>query len=201
MSVCGILFERYLHEALTFSKLRKKIHFIVGSIVFKEDIVFYDRRHPFMNSKAVIITYDSTARIVQLAFGVYWKSLQNPKVLFAIDSTESAKLSASVLNWMTSQEFEHSYLIRIRRFLEADLWRNMLDNAGLLWAEFYMDLLRLGKDFSGVHDYADRKVILPKRILVKPNMDYFMFLFISYLFFGVIQIIVFLIERWVSDKE
>ena len=175
---------------------------VFGSDWDREDIVFYDDRHPLMNSKAVIMAYASTTHFVEYLFGVVLKNhKENRKMLFASDPAESTKLSASVLNRMTSPGFSHLYLIRMRRFLEADMWRRMVDNTGLSWAEYYMDLLDKGKDFSYVHEYVDRKVILPEAILVKANMDYFMFLFILYFVLCVTQTIIFLIEIWASKKE
>ena len=174
--------------------------YVFGSDWDKEDTLFFDPHHPFMNSKAIIMAYASTTRFVEYLFGVVLKRYDNRKMLFASDSTETKRLSASVLNRITSPGFSHLYLIRMRRFLEADMWQRMVDHTGLLWAEYYLELLHEGKDFSDVHEYVDRKVLLPDPILVKANMDYFLFLFITYLVLCVIQIMVFLMERWLSEN-
>ena len=174
---------------------------VFGSNWDKEDTIFYDPRHPFMNSKAIILTYASSTHFVEYLFGIVLKDLNDRKMLLASDPADSTKLSASVLNRQTSPRFSHLYLIRMRRFLEADMWQRMINNAELLWAEYYMDKLNKGKDFSDVHEYVHRKVLLPDPELVKANMDYFMFLFISYLVLSVMQTLVFLIERWVLTRK
>ena len=174
---------------------------VFGSDWDKEDIVFYDLRHPFMNSKAVIMAYASTTHFVEYLFGVVLKGDKKRKMLLVSDPTDSTKLSANVFNRFTDDIIFHKYQVQMRRLFEGHFWYEMVDNAALLWVKYYADLLGLDVKISNAAEYVSHKVLLSDPELVKPNIIYFMFLFILYLVFCVIQLIVFLTERLVSKKK
>ena len=175
----------------------------VGRLVFDSNfsLPFYDPQHPFMRTKAVVMAYNEMFNFVKYSFGLYLKELKNRKALFASDATESARLTTSVLNRITSKAVSQKYERRIKRFFEGHFYHKIIDNAGLQAAQVYADLLKLGNDISDVHEYAGQKVVLSDPELVEANMAYFMLLFISYLVLCFIQLILFLIERWASDSE
>ena len=168
------------------------------------DTDFWNPENPFMHSKAVLMFYASPVDIVKYSSALYFKSLKNRKGLYVSDPMESAKVSASVINRMTAEVVSLKYEGRMRRFFEGRFFTKFLQNSGLLMVEvldFFVDVTGLGKDISDADEYMNEKVVLPEPVLVKPNISYYKFLFISYLVSCVIQIIVFLIERWVCDKD
>ena len=155
---------------------------------------------PFMNSKAVVMAYVSL-----LDVGKYWISLyfweKKTRGLYVSDATESAKLSASVINRMTTDTVSHKYQVRMRRFFQGHFYPKFLQNLGLELEEFYAGRLGMAKHISDIDEYISERVVLPSPVPVKPNINYFMPLFISYLILCFIQFIVFLVERWVSDRD
>ena len=173
----------------------------VGRLVFNDDVDFLDYRHPFMNTKAVIMAYSSMAHEFKYSFALHLKSRSNRRGLIVIDPIESEEMSASVMNRMTDEVISIKYERRMRRFFEGHFWHKIVDNAGKRSAEFMADILGLSNDISQTDEYVSQRVLLPEAVLVKPNMAYFMLLFKSYLLLCVIQLIVFLFERWVSNKD
>ena len=175
----------------------------VSSLVYKNnvDIEFLDSQHPFMKTKAVIMVYSSLAHGFKYFFALHLKSRSNRKGLIVIDAFESEKMSASVMNRMTGEVISHKYEGRMRRFFEGHFWHKVVDNMGLQSAEFSSQMLGFSNDISDADEYISQRVLLPESVVVKPNMAYFMLLFKSYLVLFVIQLIVFLFETWVSDKD
>ena len=173
----------------------------VTGIKMGSKIVFFDRRHPFMNSKAVIMAYSGGSNAVKYFVAIILKDLEKRKVLLASDPSESAKLSAGVINRKTDDTIFHKYHVRMRRWFEGHFTYKMLDNSALRWVEYYANLLGLEMDTRNAAEYVSEKVILPEPVLVKPDITYFKHLFISYLVVCFIQFILFLIERWVSNRD
>ena len=167
--------------------------------------------HLFMQTKAAIMVYASTIDWGKYVFALHlknlqkfslhFKSLDNRKTLTVSDSTESERLSTSIINRMTSVVISDKYEVQVRCFFEGHFWYKMSDNGGLQNAQFYADMTGLGKDTSDVDQYVNQRVLLAEPVLLKMTIIYFMNLYISYFVLCVIEIIVFLIERWVSDKE
>ena len=165
---------------------------------------FSDPDHSFMKSKAVIMAYACRCQVLKYFSALVFKKMKNRedrRGLFASDPTDSATLCTSVINRMTLGVASRKYEVRMRRFFEGHLWPKILDNAGLKFAQIYAKLLGLGNDISDVDEYVSQRVVLPEPEFVKPNITYFMPLFILYLVSCLIQLIIFLIERWVSHKE
>ena len=159
-----------------------------------------DPKSAFMNSKAVMLGYASL-----LDAGKHWLPLifkkENIRGLYVSDPTESEKLSASVINRMTTEAVSHKYQAKMRRLFEGHFYYKYMKTLGLEQAQFYANFFEMGKDTSDFEQYFSPRVVLPSPELVKPNITYFMSLFISYLILCIIQFIVFLIERWVSDRD
>ena len=175
----------------------------VGKLIYDSNYTmpFEDTKHPFMNYEGVIMAYSSVINYFKYYFAVHFKSRQTRKGLYVSDFTESAKVSAVVINHMTSKAVSQKYERRIKRFFQGHLWAKVIDNAGLYKARYSAGKLRLGKDLSDADQYVNQRVILPKPVLLKPNITYFVSLFISYFVFCFIQFILFLIEIWVSNKN
>ena len=175
----------------------------VGKLVFDSNYStpFEDTKHPFMNYEGVIMGYSSIIKYFKYYFAVHFKSLKTRKGLYVSDPTDSAKVSAIVMNRMTLKTVSEKYERRMKRFFQGHFWHKMVDNAGLHNARFFAGKLKLGKDLSDADQYVSQRVVLSEPVLLKPNMTYFMYLFISYLVLCFIQFIVFLIERWVSNKN
>ena len=165
------------------------------------DTPFFNSRNPFMRTKAVIMAYGSMVDIVKYSSALHFKSLGNRRGLCVSDPTESAKLSASVVNRLTKEDISKNYERRMRRFFEGHFYHKFLENTGLQYAMLFADMTGLGKDISDAEEYANQRVVLPDPVLVKPNINYFIPLFILYLVLCVIQLILFLIERWVSNRD
>ena len=174
---------------------------VFGSEWYKEDIVFYDRRHPFMNTKAAVMGYSNLINLVRYSAALILRSLKTQRVLAAFDPIESEKLSASVINRMTDEVISQKYEGRMKRFFEGHFYHKMADNVGLEYALFYGDLLGLEKDISDIEQYINERVVLPEPVLVEASITHFMPLFILYLVLCFVQLTVLLIENCVSVKE
>ena len=169
------------------------------------DIPGLDPQNPFMHTKSVIISYATMVEIVKYFYALHFKNfiegLEKRKGLYVSDPNESEKLSAIVINRMTSEIISQKYQLRMKRFFEGHFYYKFLHNAGQQSAQLYGVFMRLGKDISDADEYVNQRVLLSEPELVKPDMTYFMPLFVFYFVFCFIQFIVFLIERWVSDRN
>ena len=155
---------------------------------------------PFMNSKAVLLAYTSVLDMAKYWLSLYVKRME-ARGLYVSDPTESEKLSAIVINRMTIEAVSHKYQTRMRRFFQGHIYPQYTKNLGLEFEEYHAGILQMSKVISDIDQCFSQRVILPSPVLVKPNITYFMPLFISYLILCFIQFIVFLIERWVSDRD
>ena len=161
----------------------------------------------FMHTKAVVMAYAGVINFGKYLMALQLKTLETLKIqeprrmLLVSDPTEIAKLSVSVMNRMTIKDLSMKYEGRMRRFFEGHFYQKYIDNTGLVYAKLYADIMGLGKDISDAHEYINQRVLLPEPVLVKANITYFMSLFISCLVLCFIQFIVFIIERWVSDRD
>ena len=161
---------------------------------------FLDPNHPFMRSKAVGMAYANVYNAGKQFFALYLKK-EKTRGLYVSDPTESEKVSASVINRMTTETVSYKYQARMRRFFEGHFYQVFIKNLGLEQVQFYADSFEMGKDISDVEQYFSQRVVLPEPVIVKPNITYFMPLFISYLALCFIQSIVFLVKRWISHKD
>ena len=153
-----------------------------------------------MRSKAVIMIYASQIEEAKYFSALYFKK-QKTRGLYVSDPTESEKVSASVINRMAIDAVSHKYQAKMRRFFEGHFYQKFIKNLGIENAEFYAGKLKMGKDISDADEYVNQKVVLPSPVLVKPNMAYFIPLFILYLVLCFIQFIVFVSDRWVSERN
>ena len=169
-----------------------------------EDIRFLRSKNPVMYTKAVIMAYTRLVYVVKYMLGLHLKIVEewkNRRGLYVSDPTDSDRLSASVINSMSDEVISIKYQKRMRRFFEGHFWYKITDNTGVLWAQHYGDMMGLGKDISDADQYVNEKVLLPEPELVKQTITYFTPLFILYLVFCCVQFILFVIERWVSDRD
>ena len=175
----------------------------VNRLVFNDDvhIPFLDSGHPFMHTKAVIILYTTEADVGKYFYALHFKKLKIRKTLYVSDPTESEKLSASVVNRLTDEIISHKYEERMKRFFQGHFYRKFLDNAGLQNAQAFAKIVGMESDISDADQYVNQRVVLPEPELVKPNITYFMPLFISYLVLYVIQFIVVVIEKLISKVD
>ena len=178
----------------------------VNRLVYNDDVPinFHDPEHPFMHTKAVVMAYASLVDVWKYSTALNLKKMENSwekrKVLYVFDPTESERLSATVLNRMTEKALSIKYQVRLRRYFEAHFYQKFLDNTGLLGGHLAAQMLGVWKDFSDVDQYVNHRVVLSEPLLLKPNITYFMHLFILYLVLCFIQFIIFVIERWVSER-
>ena len=155
------------------------------------DIPGLDPQNPFMHTKSVIMSYATMVQIVKYFYALHFKNFENGlekrKGLFVSDPTESEKLSAIVMNRLTSEVISHKYQVRLRRFFEGHFYYKFLDNAGQQSGQLYGVFMRLGKDISDADQYVNQRVLLSEPELLKPNITYFMPLFFLYflLFYSV----------------
>ena len=164
------------------------------------DCPYFHDRNPFMRTKAVIISYASMNTAAKYSAAVYLKSVKIRRGLYVSDPTENEKLSASLINRITSEALSQKYEIRMRRFFEGHFYEKFLHSFGLYKARLLALLTQLGTNISDTDEYVGNKVVLPEPILMKLNAAYFMPLFILYFVFCFIQFIIFLIGRWVSGR-
>ena len=155
---------------------------------------------PFMRSKAVFMAYTNVHDAGKYFCALYLKK-EKTRGLYVSDPTENEKMSAIVINRFAKEAVSHKYQARMRRFFEGHFYQKFIKSLGLEQAQFHADLLELGKDISDAEQYVSQRVILPEPVLVKPTITYFMPLFIVYLVLCFIQFIVFVIERWASDRD
>ena len=125
----------------------------VNRLVYNDGvhIGFMNPQHAFMMYKAVMMAYVSVADAVKYSTAIYLKTFKNVlkrRGLYVSDPTESAKLSASVVNRMTKEDISKTYEIRMRRYFEGHLWHKFMDNTGLQNAKYHADLLGLETDIS-----------------------------------------------------
>ena len=167
----------------------------VDKLVYNDDVAipFLESQHPFMHTKAVIMLYTSEADVGKYFYALHFKSLEIRKTLYLSDSTETEKLSASLVNRLTDEIISHKYEERMRRFFEGHFYYKFLDNAGLENAQAYAHIVGIGSDISDADQYVSQRVVLREPEVVKPNITYFMPLFISYFVLCFIQFIVFII--------
>ena len=155
------------------------------------------RYNLFMQTKAVIMAYSRLVGIVKYAYALQLKRMENRKGLYVSDLTESKRLCASVINRMTDNVISHKYEVRMKRYFEGHFYYKFLDDAGLQSGQFYGEFFGLGTDISDADQYINERVVLRDPVLVEPTITYFMPLFILYLVVSFIQLIIFVIERWV----
>ena len=173
----------------------------VGRLVYqKGTALFGNSDHPFMHTKAVLMAYGNMKNLVKYSSGLFFKKLKIRKCIFFYDPNESEKLSSSIMNRWILKALANKYERRMRRYFEGHFYQIFLENAGLRYAEYYGDLMNLGKDISDVDQYASERVVPSEPELVKPNITYFMALFISYVVLCFIQFICFLFERLVCGR-
>ena len=202
-------FFKYADQGTLQKKIWKRIlkmgvEKLVNSTVMDNISNFVEPNAPFMMQKAVIIAYSNYLGMAKYLFAIHFKSknnVKNRRGLYVSDPSESGKSSASIMNRLAVEVLSMKYERRIRRYIEGHFWQKYFDNTALLFAEFYAYMLDESKDFRDVAEFINQRVVIPLPELVTPDLTYFMDFFITYLVLCVIQIIVFLIERWVSDKE
>ena len=179
----------------------------VNRLVFNDDsddtdgADFLQSQHPFMNTKAIIMAYASTIEIVKYSTALHFKTVPNRKGLYVSDPTESEKLSATVLNRMTDNLISIKYEVPLKRVFQGHYYQKFLDNAGLQNAQLYADIFGIGKDILDADQYANERVVLSEPEIVKPDITYFMSLFVLYFVLCFIQFIVFVIEKCVSEID
>ena len=126
----------------------------------------------------------------------------NWRLLISFDPSEHPVISAHVLNQLTPHDIflrSHSF---IRRLFEANLRPKYYDMLGKAVAETFVDQIPgLSKDLSEVDLYVSERVLLPESVLIKADILYYKWLFISLLGLYFLAFIVLLIEKCTFKKQ
>ena len=173
----------------------------------KLDVVmsFGDLNGPFLNTKATLFVFGGSLLTGKYMGGLMAKGLskrkenrRNIRFLYIYGDSETITRTY-IMNALIPEDVAKKYFVRRRRLVEADIFYKLGDKAGLSLAETYADeFLGFGRDISDVDEYFSQRVVLPEAVIFKPDMTYFMPLFVLYLLLCFLSFVLLLIERWVA---
>ena len=176
----------------------------------KIDVVmsFVDPNGPLLNTKAAIFTFGCALEAGKYMAGLLAKGIskrkedpRNIRFLYVYDDSETFVTGSFIMNALIPKELAKKYFVRRRRLFEAHILFKIFDKAGLSFAETYADqFLGFGKDISDVDEYFSQRVVLPEAVIVKPDITYFMPLFVLYLVLCFLASVLLVIERWVANE-
>ena len=177
----------------------KKLHVIISLI---------NPDGPLLNTKAASFAFSYALEGGKYMGGLLAKGLskrkENPRnirFLYVYDDSEKFVTTTYIMNALTPEEVARNYFVRRRRLFEAHIPEKIVDKSGASFAETYADeLLGFGKDISDVDEYFSQRVVLPKPVIVKPDITYFMPLFVLYLVLCFLAFVLLLIERWMAKE-
>ena len=163
---------------------------------------------PFLNSKAAMFAFTFALEGGKYMGGLLAKgisknkqNLRNVRFLYVYDDSETFVTTTYVINTLTSEEVAKKYFVHRRRLSETGIDTIFADKNGASFAETYADqLLGFGNDISDVDEYFSQRVVLPEAVIVKPDVTYFMPLFVLYLVLCFLSFVLLLIERWVVKE-
>ena len=163
---------------------------------------------PLLNTKAAMFAFSYELESGKYMGGLLAKGLskrkENPRnirFLYVYDDSETFVTSTYIMNALTPEEVAKKYFVRRTRLFEAHFMEKTDDRNGVSLADTYADqLLGFGRDISDVDKYFSQQVVLPKPVIVKPDITYFMPLFVVYLVLYFLAFVLLLIERWMAKE-
>ena len=163
---------------------------------------------PFLNGKAAVFAFTHALETFKYMGGLLAKGLskrkENPRnirFLYVYDDSEKFVTTTYIMNALIPKEVAKKYFVRRRRLIETHFIDKTNDRNGMSIAETYADqLLGFGKDISDVDEYYSPRVMLPEAVIVKPDITYFMPLFVLYLVLCFLAFVFLLIEIWVAKQ-
>ena len=176
----------------------------------KLDVVmsFANPDGPFLNSKAAMFVFTYALEGGKYMGGLLAKGLsrrkedpRNIRFLYVYDDSETFVMTTFVINALTPEEAAKKYLIRRTRLFDTGIEKTFADKNGVSFAETYADeFLGFGKDISDVDEYFSQRVVLPEAAIVKPDITYFMPVFVLYLVLCFVSFLLLPFERCVTKE-
>ena len=194
-SVKRKIWERFLSQGIDKHMVEAKNLDVVMS--------FADPDGPLLNSKAVMFAFGyglSGGKYVGLLAKELSKRKENPRnirFLYVYDNSETFVTTTYIINALTPREVTKKYLVRRTRLVEAGIMDKVTDENSIGFANQFLEF---GKDVSDIDEYFGPRVVLPEAVIVKPDITYFMPLFVLYLVLCFLSFLFLLIERWVAKE-
>ena len=195
------LFRNALQGSLRNKIWNRIIRFGIDKHVVKSsestDAILIDQL--MMDGKGVFISYGHMIYVGKYVATMKVKGT-NKRFLVAFDPSEQPVMSAYLINSFLPKEISLKYKKKVRKYIESALNQQFFDNAGKIASRIFSQLMNINLDISDVESYFSERILRPHPVLIKLDVQYFMFLFLLFLLLSLLAFVILVIETVVHRK-